>query len=1051
MRLGSLKRASIVTALLVSALGGRDFGIGSVAARGAAPAVRIAEFHYDNSSTDTGEAIEISAPAGTSLNGWQVVLYNGASTSRASYSTRTLTETVSATCGTRGVVVLTYPTDGIQNGSPDGIALVDSAGAVVEFLSYEGFFTAANGPAAGMVSTDIGVNETGGSTEPPGLSLQRNGDGTWNAPRAHTFGACNDADEPPPPAVVASVTVTPESATVFEGSTRAFSASAFASNGDPIAGVTFNWNSSDPAIATISAAGLATAVSPGDVTITATAPNGVNGTATLHVDPVPPPTGPPNVRFTELHYDNDGTDANEQIEIEGAAGTNLAGWSVVLYNGGSGTGSVYDTLPLAGFIPASCDGRGVVVLPAPGIQNGPNDAMALVNANGQVEEFLSYEGTITAMNGPAAGLTAIDIGAAQNSAPAGRSLQRYSDNLDEWFPATSTFGVCNGAEPPPVPRMITITGRNAGDPALPVGFQDQLFAMLTDANGVGIPTTFTWSSESPAIASIDALGVFTALDEGTAVLRATATDGTTRTIALPTRVAVASTTALYVGNAAFGEPVDSDPSDDFILRYPQFTASFNSTRGTSNWVAYELDPTHYGPEDRCDCFTFDADLPAGFTRYTTADYTGAGTFHGFGIDRGHLARSFDRTSASLDNARTFLFSNIVPQAAELNQGPWASFENYLGDLARFGGKEVYIITGVAGNKGTVKNEGKIVIPESTWKVAVIMPHDEGLANVVDYLDLEVIAVNMPNQDGIRNVAWETYKVTVDDIEARTGYDLLALLSDKVENIVESGTMPPFAVSDGPYASLEGGPVALSAASSFDPNGAVVSYQWSFGDGSSASGQSVSHTYTQDGTYTVTLAVTDNDGLTDTTTTTVTVSNVAPVLASLAAASNLLPGEEYGAPGSFTDPGADTWNALVDYGDGGGAIALPLAGQTFALAHTYSSPGTFTVTVSVNDGVATAVTTTTVTVMAPSQAIGQAIAAIDTLASAGTLSAGTASSLKGKLNGAIKNIATGDIGGAITKLQSSISELDALVRSGRLTAQAAAPIRTLLVRTIQSLS
>ena len=34
-------------------------------------AVRISEIHYDNASTDTGEAIEVSAPAGTDLTGWQ--------------------------------------------------------------------------------------------------------------------------------------------------------------------------------------------------------------------------------------------------------------------------------------------------------------------------------------------------------------------------------------------------------------------------------------------------------------------------------------------------------------------------------------------------------------------------------------------------------------------------------------------------------------------------------------------------------------------------------------------------------------------------------------------------------------------------------------------------------------------------------------------------------------------------------------------------------------------------------------------------------------------
>ncbi len=276
------------------------------------------------------------------------------------------------------------------------------------------------------------------------------------------------------------------------------------------------------------------------------------------------------------------------------------------------------------------------------------------------------------------------------------------------------------------------------------------------------------------------------------------------------------------------------------MTYPQLTASYNALLGTPNWVSYELDPTHFGLEDRCDCFTFDQSLPAAFARYTTADYTGAGAFHGYGIDRGHLARSFDRTSASLDNARTFYFTNIIPQAADLNQGPWAILENHLGDLARTGGKEVYIVAGVAGSKGTVKDEGKIVIPASTWKVAVVVPHDTGLANIVDYRDLEVIAVNMPNEPGVRGVNWETYRTTVDDIEALTGYDLLSLLPDKVETAVESETRPPFARVDGPYTSSEGTVVAMSAAGSFDPGGPIASYQWSFGDGTTTTGATVDH-------------------------------------------------------------------------------------------------------------------------------------------------------------------------------------------------------------------
>src|SRR5207237_5222190 len=99
----------------------------------AVPAVRFSEIHYDNTGTDAGEAIEVSGPAGMDVTGWKIYLYNG--NGGATYEpTRTLTGAIPATCDARGVLVQNYPTNGIQNGDPDGIALVDAVGTVVEFL-----------------------------------------------------------------------------------------------------------------------------------------------------------------------------------------------------------------------------------------------------------------------------------------------------------------------------------------------------------------------------------------------------------------------------------------------------------------------------------------------------------------------------------------------------------------------------------------------------------------------------------------------------------------------------------------------------------------------------------------------------------------------------------------------------------------------------------------------------------------------------------------------------------------------------------------------------
>ncbi len=178
-------RAALVAALIATTLALMP-GVASAAG----PSVFINEIHYDNAGTDEGEAVEIAGPAGTDLSGWSIVPYNGSN--GTTYSITALSGTL-ADQG-QGYGTADFVIAGLQNGAPDGIALYDGA-TVVEFLSYEGTFTATNGPAAGMTSTDVGVSE--GSGTPVGDSLQRTGTGTmggdfaWAASQPNTFGAVN--------------------------------------------------------------------------------------------------------------------------------------------------------------------------------------------------------------------------------------------------------------------------------------------------------------------------------------------------------------------------------------------------------------------------------------------------------------------------------------------------------------------------------------------------------------------------------------------------------------------------------------------------------------------------------------------------------------------------------------------------------------------------------------------------------------------------------------------------------------------------------------------
>src|SRR5687767_15360901 len=155
-----------------------------------------------------------------------------------------------------------------------------------------------------------------------------------------------------------------------------------------------------------------------------------------------------SVFINEIHYDNTGTDAGEAIEIAGPAGTNLAGWSIVLYNGAGGAS--YDTRALSGIIPNQQAGFGTLhfTYPVNGIQNGSPDGLALVNGT-TVVQFLSYEGTFAATNGPANGMTSVDIGVSENGADLlGRSLQlggtgQFYEDFTWNAAAVATFGAVN--------------------------------------------------------------------------------------------------------------------------------------------------------------------------------------------------------------------------------------------------------------------------------------------------------------------------------------------------------------------------------------------------------------------------------------------------------------------------------------------------------------------------------------------------------------------------------------------------------------------------------
>jgi endonuclease G len=230
---------------------------------------------------------------------------------------------------------------------------------------------------------------------------------------------------------------------------------------------------------------------------------------------------------------------------------------------------------------------------------------------------------------------------------------------------------------------------------------------------------------------------------------------------------------------AMGIPTDKDASDDYILRKSQYALSYNKNLHVPNWVSSHLTAANFGDVPRFQGkFIPDADIPNGMYRVRHDDYTGSG------YDRGHMVRSEERTDTPENNQATFLTTNLLPQTHDLNAGPWLRLEELCQRLAQRSKKSLYIICGGVFSKNPqMISKGRVAVPEQCFKIVVVLNAGQSVKNI--NANTTVLAVMMPNVKGIARDDWRKYVVSVDDIEAATGYDFLTALPVEVQKALES--------------------------------------------------------------------------------------------------------------------------------------------------------------------------------------------------------------------------------------------------------------------------
>jgi endonuclease G, mitochondrial len=225
---------------------------------------------------------------------------------------------------------------------------------------------------------------------------------------------------------------------------------------------------------------------------------------------------------------------------------------------------------------------------------------------------------------------------------------------------------------------------------------------------------------------------------------------------------VAEDVPLALGNPSQAGDREEAP-DNFLVSRPQFVLAYNQQNGGPNWVAWHLAASDLGSVEREDAFRPDPLLPEE-CQIRPGDYQGSG------FDRGHQCPAGDRTSSAEENAATFVMSNMLPQTADLNREVWRELEEYCRTLVGRG-NELYIVCGGDGSRRRIA-QGRVNVPRSCWKVILVLPQgDDDLQRIEN--GTRVIAVDVPNVNGIKEHSWRRYITTVDAIEQATGYDFLS--------------------------------------------------------------------------------------------------------------------------------------------------------------------------------------------------------------------------------------------------------------------------------------
>ncbi|NQY74366.1 MAG: DNA/RNA non-specific endonuclease [Candidatus Margulisbacteria bacterium] len=226
----------------------------------------------------------------------------------------------------------------------------------------------------------------------------------------------------------------------------------------------------------------------------------------------------------------------------------------------------------------------------------------------------------------------------------------------------------------------------------------------------------------------------------------------------------------------YGIPKGTSTSNYYIKR-KIYTLSSNNGTKMADWVAYIVTLSHFDCDENTSRYwVADPEIDPEHT-LEPGDYENANKI--LFTDRGHQAplASFKCTEYWKE---TNYLSNITPQKSDLNQGSWKKLEILVRSKAESSGNDIYVITGPLFERDMLvlpEADEPHQIPSGYWKILV----DASTGNPQSWK----IAAFIFDQDTEKNSKVLSHKVTVDEIEERSGLDFFHALDDLTENKLES--------------------------------------------------------------------------------------------------------------------------------------------------------------------------------------------------------------------------------------------------------------------------